>query len=138
MVLGALTVLLSACGSDGGTAAGPSSAPSSTAPATGELVVVLDRGEGAQPERYTLSCAEPVTGDLPDPAGTCAHLQGLADPFAAIPGDQVCSQQYGGPQTAHVTGRWAGDDVDLLLARTNGCQLAQWASLGPLLPGPGG
>jgi hypothetical protein len=137
VVLGALSVLLAACGAEPGDDAAP--APSSSAaPAAGELVVVLDRGEGGQPERYALSCAEPPAGDLPDPAGACAHLQGLTDPFAALPGDQVCSQQYGGPQTAHVTGRWAGDDVDLALARTNGCQLAQWDSLGPLLPGPGG
>jgi hypothetical protein len=133
-----LGLLLAACGSDGGAAQAPSSAPSSTGPATGELVVVLDRGEGGQPERWTLSCVGPPTGDLPDPAAACAHLQGLPNPFAALPGDQVCSQQYGGPQTAHVTGRWAGNDVDLALARTNGCQIAQWDSLGPLLPGPGG
>ena len=133
-----LGVLLAGCGtsSDGSSSPSPSASP--TAPATGDLVVVLDRGEGGQPERYTLSCADPVSGDLPDPAAACAHLQGLTDPFAALPGDQVCSQQYGGPETAHVTGRWAGVDVDLALARTNGCQLAQWSSLGPLLPGPGG
>ena len=119
-------------------AAAPSSAPSSTGPVTGELVVVLDRGEGGPPERWTLSCAEPPAGDLPDPAAACAHLQGLTDPFAALPGDQVCSQQYGGPQTARVTGRWAGEDVDLQLARTNGCQIAQWDRLGVLLPGPVG
>jgi subtilisin inhibitor-like len=136
VVLGALA----ACGTSAEEAAPApsSSAASSTGPGAGELVVVLDRGEGGPPERWTLSCAEPPTGDLPDPAAACAHLQGLPDPFAALPGDQVCSQQYGGPQTAHVTGRWAGDDVDLALARTNGCQIAQWDSLGPLLPGPGG
>ena len=135
-----LAVLLAACGTSSESASpSPStSAPSSSAPATGDLVVVLDRGEGGPPERYTLSCADPVSGDLRDPAAACAHLQGLTDPFAALPGDQVCSQQYGGPETAQVTGRWAGADVDLSLARTNGCQLAQWDSLGPLLPGPGG
>jgi hypothetical protein len=128
-------VLLTGCGSDGDAAPAPSS---SAGPASGELVVVLDRGEGGQPERYTLRCADPVSGDLPDPAAACAHLQALADPFAPPPGDRVCTQQYGGPQTATVTGRWAGEDVDLVLARTNGCEIAQWDSLGPLLPGPAG
>ena len=52
---------------------------------------------------------------------------------APVPG-----RHAGQPETKHVTGRWAGADVDLSLARTNGCQLAQWDSLGPLLPGPGG
>jgi Subtilisin inhibitor-like len=147
--VGALLLTLTACGgSDGGAAApsssaassGPSSlAPSSSAPATDDaLVVEIDRGDGSAPERYTLTCGDPVAGDLPDPAAACAQLQGLDAPFAPLPADAVCSQQYGGPQTARVTGRWAGEDVDLQLARTNGCQIAQWNRLGALLPGPVG
>jgi hypothetical protein len=98
----------------------------------------VDRGEGGAPERYTLSCAEPVSGDLPDVSAACAHLQGLDHPFAALPAGQVCSQQFGGPQTARVTGTWAGRPVDLSLARRNGCEIAQWDALAPLLPGPVG
>ena len=46
----------------------------------------------------------------------------------------LCTQQYGGPQTAHVTGRWSGEPVDLELTRVDGCRISQWDSLGPLLP----
>jgi hypothetical protein len=62
-------------------------------------------------------------------------LQGLGDHFAPVPADAGCTQVYGGPQTARVTGRWAGQPVDLQLSRTDGCRIAQWDRLGPLLPG---
>jgi hypothetical protein len=137
-------LLLTACAAgpqpDGnGAAPTPSSPASASASASGDaLLVELDRGEGAATERYTLTCADPVAGDLPDAAAACALLQGLADPFAPLAADGICTQQFGGPQTARVTGRWAGEDVHLELARTNGCQIGQWDRLGPLLPGPVG
>jgi hypothetical protein len=37
-----------------------------------------------------------------------------------------------------VTGRWAGEPVDLQLSRTDGCRISQWDRLGALLPGPVG
>jgi hypothetical protein len=130
-----LVLGLAGCASPaGGADAGrPSAAPSSSA-GEDELLLVLDRGDGTEPERYTLSCAGSPDGDHPDPAGACTHLASLAEPFAALPADRVCTEQYGGPQTARVTGRWQGADVDLELARTDGCHIAQWESLGPFLP----
>jgi hypothetical protein len=58
----------------------------------------------------------------------------MDDPFAPVPEDAICTQVYDGPQTARVTGRWRGEPVDLELGRNNGCRIAQWDSLGPLLP----
>jgi hypothetical protein len=134
-----LAVLAACGGSDPGAGGNPSAAPSAAAPAAEDsLAVELDRGDGAEPERYTLDCAGTVDGDLPDAAAACTALQGLTDPFAALPADQLCTEQFGGPQTARITGRWAGKAVDLDLARTNGCQIAQWNRLAPLLPGPVG
>ena len=116
----------------------------------GDLVVVIDRGNGAPSERYTLTCAGDSAGDSasdsggapggdhPDASAACAHLQSLAEPFAPIPADAVCTEQYGGPQIAHVTGTWRGQPVDLRLSRVDGCRIAQWDQLGPLLPGPVG
>jgi hypothetical protein len=135
-------LLLTACASgpepdENGAAPTPSSSASASA-SEDTLLVELDHGEGAAAERYTLTCADPVAGDLPDAAAACALLQGLADPFAPLAADGICTQQFGGPQTARVTGRWAGEDVHLELARTNGCQISQWDRLGPLLPGPVG
>jgi hypothetical protein len=137
--------LLAACASGSGTAdhdAAPSTSstasepPASGSPAEDELVVELNRGEGGEPERYTVTCAGTVAGDLPDAAAVCAHLEGLADPFVPVRNDVTCTQEYGGPQAARVTGRWAGEPVDLQLSRTDGCRISQWDRLGALLPGP--
>jgi hypothetical protein len=37
-----------------------------------------------------------------------------------------------------VTGHWEGTAVDLELSRADGCLIAQWDGLGPLLPIPVG
>ena len=132
-----LLLLLVACA--GGSAGDQAAAPSSAAPVDADqLLVEIDRGNGSEPERYTLTCTDPVAGDLPDAAAACAHLRGMTDPFAQPASDVVCTEQFGGPQTARVTGRWAGADVDLRLSRSNGCRISQWDGLGPLLPGPVG
>ena len=109
-----------------------------TQPADSDLTVQIDRGDGTPAETYTLSCPGTATGDLADPAAVCTHLQALPDPFAPLPADAMCTEQFGGPQTARVTGRWEGEPVDLSLSRTDGCQISQWDALGPLLPGPVG
>ncbi|MCZ2837500.1 SSI family serine proteinase inhibitor [Modestobacter sp. VKM Ac-2985] len=141
-------MLLAACGTadDAGQAVGSSTTPATSSdPATttpgdaiGDLVVEYDPGEGAPVERHTLTCAGTVEGDLPDAEAACEHLGELEEPFAPVPDDAICTQQYGGPQTAHVTGVWRGEPVDLQLSRTDGCRIAQWDRLGPLLPGPAG
>lgn len=156
-VLLTAVLLLAACGAgdDTGTAAGsatppptsPAAGPTASEPATtaapGEtsradnaLVIEYDPGEGARVERYTLRCGDSVEGDLPDAEAACQHLAGLEEPFAPVPDDAICTQQFGGPQTAHVTGQWRGEPVDLQLSRTDGCRISQWDRLGSLLPGP--
>jgi hypothetical protein len=149
-------VLLTACASgDGGSGNGsatgsPSAGTSSTAPSSSPaapgggdqgddaLQVEVNRGDGGPLERYRLACTGSAEGTLPDVAGACAHLAGLTDPFAPVAADAVCAQVYGGPQTAHVTGRWHGSAVDLQLSRIDACHTVQWDRLGPLLPGPVG
>ncbi|WP_369137862.1 SSI family serine proteinase inhibitor [Modestobacter versicolor] len=128
-VLSLVILALAGCatGPDDGTAAAPTSAGD-------ELVVVVDRGDGSAPERHTLTCGDPADGDLPDPAAACDQLRALEAPFDPLPADQACTEQYGGPETALVTGRWAGDAVRLELARTHGCEIDQWTRLAPLLP----
>ena len=149
--LTALLALLTACASppeDRGTSRNPATgAPADGAgdaagggisQADDDLVVELDRGDGREPESWTLSCVGNASGSHPDAEAACAHLQTLEDPFAPLPEDVVCTEQFGGPQTAHVRGRWNGKQVDLELSRVDGCRISQWDSLGPLLPGPVG
>jgi hypothetical protein len=137
-----VATLLSACG-DGGTssvAGAPASSPAaaSSSAADGELVVELVPEQGAAAQTHRLSCTGEPTGDLPDLAAACTQLTGQVDPFAELSTDTMCTQLFGGPQTARVTGRWAGEPVDLQLSRTDGCRIAQWDRLDALLPGPTG
>jgi hypothetical protein len=102
--------------------------------ADNDLQVEFDRGDGTEPESWTLTCVGFVEGSHPEAEAACAHLGGMADPFAPLPADRVCTEQYGGPQTAHVAGRWKGQPVDLQLSRVDGCSITQWDSLVPLVP----
>jgi hypothetical protein len=106
-------------------------------PADNHLQVIVGTSDGDELETYRLGC-DPPSGSHPDPEAACAHLAAMDDPFAALPDDVACTQQYGGPQTANVLGRWAGEPVDVVLSRTDGCRIAQWDGLGPLPPGPVG
>lgn len=132
-------LLLAACGEPGG---GDSATPRQDAldsdRPVDELVVEQRLDETATPQRWTLTCAGTVRGDHPAGEAACRHLATLDAPFAPVPDDAMCTEIYGGPQTARVTGHWHGEPVDLALSRVDGCRIAQWDSLGPLLPGPVG
>ncbi|MGY1721374.1 SSI family serine proteinase inhibitor [Blastococcus sp. SYSU DS0552] len=112
--------------------------PSGIAQAANDLRIVVDRGDGTPPETWTLTCAGVAEGTHPRAEEACAHLEDMAEPFAPLPDDRVCTEQYGGPQTARITGRWNGAPVDLELSRVDGCRIAQWDALGPFLPVPVG
>lgn len=133
-------LLLAACGTSGqdrlppadsgGTAAGGSQR------ADNDLVIRYDSGDGTGVQQWTLTCAGSVQGSHPQAEQACARLDSLDQPFAPLPADQICTEQYGGPQTATVTGLWRGEAVELALSRVNGCFIAQWDRLVPLVPAP--
>lgn len=142
----ALPVLLGACASqeDPRTSSADPTAPDDGAAAGGisqaddDLQVEVDAGDGTPAQVWTLTCVGFVEGTHPRAEEACAHLEQLPEPFTPVPPDAVCTEQYGGPQTAHVIGRWAGAEVDLELSRVDGCRIAQWDALGPLLPAVAG
>jgi uncharacterized protein YceK len=134
----AVTLVLAGCASGqqpkGGTPGPPEAVGE---PADRYLQITVDeRGDGIGLETYTLVCDGRDDDAHPDPDAACAHLEELDDPFTPLPDDVACTEQFGGPQTARVTGRWDGEPVDLELSRTDGCRIAQWDGLGPLLPIP--
>ena len=53
---------------------------------------------------------------------------------APVPADVMCTEQYGGPQRARVTGTWHGRAVRASFTRTDGCQIARWDAIVPVLP----
>lgn len=122
-----LLAVLAAC-------AGPDtvSAPPPSPPAATSLVIEVVADQGAAPTRWTLTC-EPAGGTHPDPETACRALADAAEPFAPVPADALCTQQYGGPQTATVRGTYRGQPVDLALSRVDGCRISQWDRLAALL-----
>jgi len=87
------------------------------------------------PVTWTLRC-RPARGTLPRPAVACSRLAvGGRDLFKPVPKDAVCTQIYGGPQIARVTGVVEGRPVWATFSRTNGCHISRWNALSPwLLP----
>ena len=58
--------------------------------------------------------------------------------FTARPDkDVICTQQYGGPQTASITGELNGTPVVGSFSLTDGCQISRWNSATDLLGAPG-
>jgi len=92
-------------------------------------------GQGRQ--LLTLTC-DPAGGDHPDPEAACRALDALEHPFAPVPADTACTEIYGGPQTARVTGTYRGQPVHATFNRTNGCEIARWDGHVALLVERGG
>jgi hypothetical protein len=123
----AFVVALVACGS---------ASSDATSGATSLTVTYRPKGsEASSPTTWVLRC-NPPRGTLPRPARACSRLAaGGAKLFAPVPRDAVCTEIYGGPQTARVVGRVAGRRVSAAFNRVNGCQIARWDRLAPwLLP----
>jgi hypothetical protein len=99
---------------------------------------VWPKGEGTAGRAVrTLRC-DPPGGSVPRPAAVCRVVTAAGRaPFRAVPPDTACTEIYGGPAVAIVTGRLDGRQVWARFTRENGCQIGRWQRLVPLL-GPGG
>ena len=131
LVLLAIAAALVACGS--GSAA-------KTAPAAISLTVTYwpeGPGNGGK-KTWTVACS-PARGTLARPAVACRKLAtGGAKLFAAVPKNMMCTEIYGGPQVARVTGTVKGKRVLATLDRVNGCAIERWDRLSPWLLPRGG
>jgi hypothetical protein len=98
-------------------------------------ITVWPEGRG-MPDKITrtLRCA-PVGGSLPHAAAACAKLARMTRPFAPTPKNQVCTEIYGGPQEALITGRLRGYSVRATFSRRDGCELGRWNRVAFLFPG---
>jgi hypothetical protein len=83
---------------------------------------------------WTLRCA-PAGGTLPKRVAACQKLDRMKNPFAPLPKDLQCTQIYGGPEQALITGTHNGHRVWVLLAQRNGCEIARWRKLAFLVTG---
>lgn len=124
----AALAVLAGCGDDGG------AEPTSNDPfAEGDarLTVTLDPDGAGGPENPAteeLSCEELSE----DPA--CLAVRDLsASDFDPTPPGQACTELFGGPDEATVTGEINGEDVDTELTRANGCEIERFDRALPLL-----
>lgn len=97
----------------------------------------------ADPVSYTISC-------LGDTATITPAVEGLNEQTACTaltddavrtllfdgpPGDRVCTEIYGGPDEAAITGTLDEQPVDVVITRNNGCGIDDWDStLSGILP----
>jgi hypothetical protein len=112
----AAAVALAGCGGAGEERAATAST------ATTDLTVRVTRAGGG-PRELALHCR---------PAGRCderrldrlrSALDGAADRT------RVCTEIYGGPERAHVTGVLRGRAVDVVVTRSDGCGIADYDAL---------
>jgi hypothetical protein len=73
----------------------------------------------------TLRC-DPAGGTLAKPGDACRRLAAMQRPFAPVPGDMACTDIYGGPQEARVTGLFRGRRIWAGFRRTDGCEIDRW------------
>jgi hypothetical protein len=107
------TAVLAGCGDDEQPAAAP---PDST------RLSVHVTGAGVEPVTIELRCGggEPCDRD---------RLAKLASITAPEDPQRACTQQYGGPEEAHVTGTLRGKPVDVKIHRADGCGIADYTAL---------
>ena len=101
------------------------------------LEITVSSGPDAEGTTWTLTC-DPAGGTHPTPEAACQALDEAADPFAPVPDDMVCTDIYGGPETATISGTWDGESVAATYQRTNGCEIARWEALAAVLTPPPG
>ncbi|WP_432397159.1 SSI family serine proteinase inhibitor [Pseudarthrobacter sp. L19] len=100
-------------------------------------------GGSGQPANYTLVCRDGVPAaesQHPSAAAACAALKAnaaLLSP-APRPTDKACTQQYGGPQEATVTGSVDDRPVEATFSLRDGCEIAQWNAAKDVLGSSGG
>ena len=110
-----------------------SSAAAGTADRT-SLRVAYKRTATADPVVRVVTCSR-VPGTGMEPTRACARLDELVRPFAPVPDGSVCTEIYGGPQTARVTGTFRGRRIWVVFRRTNGCEIDRWNRHAFLFPG---
>ncbi|MEV8145779.1 hypothetical protein [Specibacter sp. NPDC078709] len=108
-----------------------------------DLTIKLTESPQATPRTFRL-VAEGATpapeSTLPDPAAALAAVEKYGEKmFFPVPDpNRACTQQYGGPEIAQVTGWFHGKEVNATFKRTDGCEISQWQALAPLFGALGG
>jgi hypothetical protein len=115
--------LLLACGATAG-----------SVPETSLRITVWLQGRSAgDPQTWILRCG-PSGGSHPRAAYACSRLAALEAPLRPVPKDAICTQQYGGPTEALVTGTFRGRRIWTRFNRRDGCHISRWQKHAFLFP----
>lgn len=77
--------------------------------------------------RGTLVCDREKGSAVSWAVPACAALDKDPDSFFAAPDKgEMCTEIYGGPETARVVGELNGREIDYEIGRTNGCDISRW------------
>ncbi|MET4095431.1 SSI family serine proteinase inhibitor [Arthrobacter sp. UYCu712] len=111
----------------------PSAVPLTPGPGQGnaELAIAVTPSEAAAPANFTLVCQDGVPAaesQHPGASTACTALKENAAILSPAPKakDTNCTQQYGGPQKATVTGVVDGQPVQVNFSLIDGCEIAAW------------
>ena len=109
---------------------------------TAMLAISINLTPESQPIEYFLECTPDGIGEtttVPNPAAACEAVKRLGAAFFNAQPDpnQMCTQQYGGPQTATVKGTVDGHRVYASFSATDGCEIARWNALESVLGAAG-
>ncbi len=77
--------------------------------------MAVSAGPGQPQTSWTLTC-DPPGGTHPDPEGACRAIAAARHPFEPVPADMHCTQVYGGPETAVISGTWQGRPIEASLS----------------------
>ncbi|MFH9611598.1 SSI family serine proteinase inhibitor [Streptomyces sp. NPDC017448] len=89
---------------------------------------------------FELECG-PTGGTHPEGQAACDRLaeagatrSGRQELFRETPAGTMCTMIHGGDAFARIVGTWEGRAVDTTASRRDGCEIARWNSLVPVLP----
>ncbi|GLB68332.1 SSI family serine proteinase inhibitor [Arthrobacter mangrovi] len=121
----------------------PPSSPAEGAPVDAKLKISVSTSGADYKEEKTLVCVDskPMeSSTVQDPDAACAALvQHAENVFFTQPDpNRACTQQYGGPQQARVTGTIDGREVNKTFTLTDGCKISEWNAMQDLLGSAGG
>ena len=105
--------LVAGCGAD-------DEQPASGSDGTQLRIVVT--GAGGGPQTIELDCGSGAPCERRD-------LDRLAEIFAPDDPARACTEIYGGPEKAHVSGRLEGRMIDLTINRSDGCGISDYQVL---------
>jgi hypothetical protein len=109
-------------------------AQASPAAALADLTVTVDP-DGDGPEKAKTA---QVTCDAAEDSDVCGAVAKLKpEVFEPTGAMTACTQQFGGPETATVSGTLRGQDVDGTFSRENGCEISRWNDVSAVLEAAG-